>query len=46
MNLLPTPTVAPEVLLVESVEGWLARSEIELLMARAALVPPGRCIVP
>lgn len=45
MNLLPTPTVAPEVLLVESVEGWLARSEIELLMARAALVPPGRCIV-
>jgi predicted O-methyltransferase YrrM len=34
-----------EIAVVESIEGWLAREEIELLLELAAMVPPDQAIV-
>ncbi len=39
------PEVDPDVELVETVDGWLAREEIELLMEHAARVPADQSIV-
>lgn len=41
----PTLESDADLALVESIEGWLAREEIEVLLAHAARVPAGQAIV-
>jgi predicted O-methyltransferase YrrM len=41
----PELAVSAEVALVETIEGWLSREEIALLLERAAAVPRGQVIV-